>query len=410
MIKRLVDSQLSTALKLGNYPQDFSNYISRPNKILRVFFPVKIGDSEKLFEGYRVQHNNLLGPYKGGLRYCSDISLDESTTLATWMTLKNSLVRLPLGGGKGGLNVNPKDYQDDELKKITETFIQQIEPNIGPFVDIPAPDMGTNSKIIDWMSCEYNKLQYNSNKNNIGTFTGKSMTNYGSNGRLEATGQGVVNTIVKYAETNNFSLENKKIIVQGFGNVGFFTSKLLSNLGARILAVGDIDGYIYNPNGLNIDELESIKDNNESILEYKDCDQLKKDEFFLLKNDITVPAAMELQINKELAEKMDTQLVVEAANGPVDFEADRIFFERNITVIPDILANSGGVIVSYYEWLQNIGNVKWSKELINDNLEKKINETFERVYQKYQEDDTITFREACYLDSLDNLFDRFKKE
>ena len=195
MIKRLVDTQLSTALKLGNFSENFTNYISTPNKILRVFFPVKIGNSEEYFSGYRVQHNNLLGPYKGGLRYYPDVSEEESISLATWMTLKNSLVRLPLGGGKGGLDIDPRKYQKEDLKKITQSFIQEIYPNIGPFSDIPAPDMGTNSEIIDWMTKEYQNIQVDQNFS-ISTFTGKSLENYGSPGRLEATGQGVVNCII----------------------------------------------------------------------------------------------------------------------------------------------------------------------------------------------------------------------
>lgn len=409
MIKALVDSQLSSALKLGNFPNSFSNYISKPNKIFKVFFPVKLGDEVQHFEGYRVQHNNLLGPYKGGLRYCPNISLDESTTLATWMTLKNSLVRLPLGGGKGGLSIDPTLYNDNELEKITKEFIHQIHPIIGPYQDIPAPDMGTNSKIIDWMTDEYVSLHYDENHNNIASFTGKSLKNNGSLGRLEATGQGVVNTISRYAEVNNMDLKNKEVIVQGFGNVGFYTTKLLSNLGAKILATGDINGYIYNSNGLDINKLEYLKTTNKSLLEYTDCQIINKNDFFSIKNDITIPAALELQIDKNIANNINTKLIVEAANGPTDFEADKILQEKEITVIPDILANSGGVIVSYYEWLQNIEKTKWSIEEVNLKLKNKINETFDRTYTEYQKNNNLTFREVCYIDSLNNLYNKYKK-
>jgi glutamate dehydrogenase/leucine dehydrogenase len=407
MIKKLVDKQLSTSLKIGNFSDNFSNYISTPNKILRVFFPVKLGNSTEYFSGYRVQHNNLLGSYKGGLRYYPDVSEEESISLATWMTLKNSLVRLPLGGGKGGLDIDPRNYQKDDLKLITQSFIQEIYQNIGPFTDIPAPDMGTNSEIIDWMSEEYQNIQVDQQFGNA-TFTGKSLINGGSHGRLEATGQGVVNSITKHAELTNQNLSGKTAIVQGFGNVGFFTSKLLSNLGVRILAIGDIDGYIYNPNGLNFDNLEQLKDNGESIISYKECDIINKEDFFSIKNNITIPAALELQIDENIAKNLDTQLVVEAANGPTSYEADEILHNKNITVIPDILANSGGVIVSYYEWLQNLGNVRWSKEIINDNLKKKMDETVERTFQQYQEGD-LTYRQVCYIDSLNHLHKNFMK-
>jgi len=408
MIKRLVDTQLSTALKLGSFSNNFSNYISTPNKILRVFFPVKIGDSEEYFSGYRVQHNNLLGPYKGGIRFCPNVSEEESISLATWMTLKNSLARLPLGGGKGGLNVDPTKYNKTELEKITKSFTQEIYPNIGPYMDIPAPDMGTNSEIIDWMSNEYQNLEINSSQPLSATFTGKSLNNGGSHGRLEATGQGVVNCIAKHAELNNYSLSDKTAIVQGFGNVGFFTTKLLSNLGVKILAVGDIDGYIYNSNGLNTFILEEIKAKGESITSYGECDFITKEEFFSIKNDITIPAALELQIDEKIANNINTNLIVEAANGPTTYEADMILADKNITVIPDILANSGGVIVSYYEWLQNIGKTKWKKDLINKNLKKRIDETMERINYDYQNND-LTFRETCYLDSLDNLNKSYQK-
>ncbi len=409
MIKRLVDSQLSSALKLGNYSPEFTKYISTPNKILRVFFPIKLQNKEYSFEGYRVQHNNLLGPYKGGLRYSPHISLDESTTLATWMTLKNSLVRLPLGGGKGGLSIDVSKYSDDELKEITKRYIQELNPVIGPYVDIPAPDLGTNSKIIDWMSKEYIDLQYEKNKINISAFTGKSILNEGSEGRLEATGQGVVNSILKYYELTNESINDKNVIVQGFGNVGYHSSKILSSLGAKIIAVGDIDGYIYNPDGLNLIKLEKIKANNNSILQYKDCQKINKEEFFSIKNDITIPAALQLQIDKNIAKKMQTSLIVEAANGPIDFEADKILYDNNVMVIPDILANSGGVITSYYEWQQNIKSEKWSKSKVNNKLKNRIDNTFERVYKKYLQND-ISFRNICYIDSLDNIYSKYQKK
>ena len=408
MIKRLVDSQLSNALKIRNYPDDFSKYISTPNKILRVFFPVKLNDSEFNFEGYRVQHNNLLGPYKGGLRFSPNVTMDESTTLATWMTLKNSLARLPLGGGKGGLKIDVNKYSEEELKEITKRFIQEINPIIGKYVDIPAPDLGTNSKIIDWMSNEYINLQYHKSPSDLATFTGKSINNGGSEGRLEATGQGIVNSILKYYNLKNDTIKNKDVIIQGFGNVGYYSTQILSNLGANIIAIGDVDGYIHNPNGLDISLLDNIKNNNKSILDYKDCCKLNKEDFFSIKNDITIPAALELQIDKNIAQNMRTNLIVEAANGPIDFEADNILYDNNIMVIPDILANSGGVITSYYEWLQNIKSKKWSKDKINHKLKSKMDKNFERVYDKFLKNN-ISFRNTCYLDSLDNIYSSYQR-
>ena len=227
-------------------------------------------------------------------------------------------------------------------------------------------------------------------------------------GRLEATGQGVVNSIMKHAELTNQNLYGKTSIVQGFGNVGFFTSKLLSQLGVKILAVGDIDGYIYNKNGLKFQDLEKIKDKGKSITSYKECDIISKEEFFTIRNDITIPAALELQIDENIARNLDTKLVVEVSNGPTTYEADEILHNKNITVITDILANSGGVIVSYYEWLQNLGNIRWSKEVVNNNLKKKMDETVERTFKEYQKND-LTYRQICYIDSLNHLHKKFKK-
>jgi glutamate dehydrogenase (NAD(P)+) len=401
----LIKKQLDKSLRLCNISEITKKSISQPNNEIMVNFPVKLENNQiKMFKGYRVQHNNILGPYKGGLRFHQDVYLDECKALATWMTFKCSLQNLPLGGGKGGLKINPYEYSEKNLELISRKFSASLADYIGENKDIPAPDVGSNSKMMNWMNDTYQIVKNTSKK---GTFTGKSIECCGSQGRSEATGFGVVECIKQWSIENNINLKDKTYIIQGFGNVGSNTSNYLNDLGMKLLAVGDHKQYIYNSNGFNVKELIEYNNKNRSIHNFN-CEKIIDiDDFFKLKCDIMIPAALELQINKERARNINCKVIFEAANGPTDDEADDILKKRNIEVIPDILANSGGVIVSYYEWLQNKRSEYWTKEKVLNKLSEHMSNTYKEV-SNIKNDKNITFREAAYVKSLERLDNMYK--
>ncbi len=401
----LVNNQLASSLEITETSKQLSTIISQPMNEIIVNFAVKLASGEvKLFKGYRVQHNNFLGPYKGGIRYFKEVYLDECKALAFWMTIKSALQNIPFGGAKGGIKFNPQDYQEDDIKKITIAYTKAIAPYIGPQVDIPAPDLGTNSKIIDWMVDTYRTI--NKANHDFSSFTGKSIAFRGSQGRTEATGRGVGICIEEWGKTNAFNFKGGTYIIQGFGNVGSHTAISLSKLGMSLVAVGDHSCYITHDEGFNIFRLIDYVKQNKCLKGYPIGEEIDKIEFFSTKCDIVIPAALELQIDTDIAEVMDCKLVVEAANGPIYHEADQVFKDKNICVIPDILANSGGVIVSYYEWLQNLRHEYLEEEEVNARLTRHMSKTYHQVVRESRRKN-ISLRQACYglaLQRLDNFY------
>ena len=403
----IIAKQVNRSLNSFKINNNLLKYLEEPNKIVQVNIPTKINDEFKLIPGYRVQHNNLLGEYKGGLRFNPHVNLDECKALSGWMTYKNALYNLPLGGGKGGICINPYELNDDELENLSRSFIKLIHNNIGEDKDIPAPDVGTNSKVINWMDDELFKLT--GKKNN---FTGKSVENRGCNGRTEATGYGTIETLKFWAEKNNYSIKESSYIIQGFGNVGSYASKYLDDLGAKLIAVSDHTCSLKDKNGINVPELLKYAKEHRCIKGFSN-NEISLEEFWKTKCNIVIPAALELQITEDIARNLDCDVVLEAANGPLYLEADEIFECRNIDVLPDILTNSGGVIVSHYEYLQN-KNIEneddyASKEAILNRLSKQMKETFDIVYDHVQTKN-ITYKDACYGTALMNLEKKFKSK
>lgn len=393
-------SQFLNTIKNENISKEIVDFLIQPKHEIVTNFPVRLEDGTmKMFRGYRIQHNNVLGPYKGGIRFSDDIDIDEVKALAFWMTIKCALQNLPFGGAKGGVKVNPYDYTNNELEKISKEFAGAISKYIGPNKDIPAPDMGTNAKIMDWMLDGYQKRGYTHIN---ATFTGKSIACGGSEGRSMATGYGVVECIKLWASKNFFGLAGKTYIVQGFGNVGSHTAMLLAELGLKCLAIQDHTTTIYCEDGLDV----------KAALEYckihrclKDCpigQVTEKNTFFSIACDIIIPAAMESVITSENASTINCKLIVEAANGPIAFEADEYLFQKGITIIPDILANSGGVVVSYYEWLQNLQSEYLSEKEILSKLEKRMSDTFDKVYSTVSKRN-ISYRKASYLYAVERI-------
>ena len=395
----LAQEQLNMAITECQLNENVKIILQQPKNELIINFPVEMDNGNiKLFKSYRVQHNNILGPYKGGLRFSNHVHLDEVKSLAMWMTLKNSLQQLPYGGAKGGIKMNPHDYSKKELERISRNFCKYLCNFIGPDIDIPAPDMGTNSQTMDWMTSAYENLGH---QHTNSVFTGKSIECGGSEGRSEATGFGVVSCIKKWAEYNNFDLKGKTYIIQGFGNVGSNTAILLSHLGLTCLAVGDHTGYLKNNEGFNVYKLNEFVQKNKSLENYHG-EKISKEDFFSLECDIVIPAALELVICGDEAQNLNCKVVVEAANGPLDIEADKILAERNINVIPDILANSGGVVVSYYEWLQNKRCESWKKDDVLKRLDDRMTATYNRVCS-YSKKQKISMRIASYVLALKNI-------
>ncbi|SZD73581.1 Glutamate dehydrogenase [Candidatus Ornithobacterium hominis] len=380
------------------------------NEII-VHFPVKMDDgSVKVFTGYRVQHNNALGPYKGGLRYHPTVDIDAAKALATWMTWKTALAGLPYGGGKGGIQIDPKEYSDSELERITRRFTYALGENIGPDYDIPAPDVNTNAQIMAWIADTYASSKAPAVRfKNLHVVTGKPVFSGGLEGRDRATGFGVVTSIKKWAESNGVDLKGKKYIVQGFGNVGYWAAHFMHETGAKLIAVQDHSGTIFNTDGIDPESLAAhSKENQNSINAYSQAEKIKDEDFFGLDCDIVIPAALGNQITVDNAQHIKAQLIAEGANGPTDSAAEEILLEKGITIIPDILCNSGGVIGSYFEWLQNKRAEIWKIDEVLSQLEDKILTAYDKVEKaakKYETD----YRTAAYIVALERIEKVYKE-
>jgi glutamate dehydrogenase (NAD(P)+) len=400
----IANAQIDRAYDVVDVEPRVRAILSHPKNELIINFPVRLDDGEyHIFKGYRVQHNNLLGPYKGGMRYHHEANLDEMKALASWMTYKSALHDIPFGGAKGGIKCDPHSLSEGELQRITRRFTHALGSNIGPEWDIPAPDVGTNGRVMVWMMDTYMNIVGQHSKNAVRrVVTGKTIASGGSYGRAEATGQGVVHCIEEWSRDNQLGLDGASFTVQGFGNVGSHCARLLTKLGAVMVGVGDWRGYIANPEGINPHKLGEHVARTGSVIEYVNASPITRDEFFALETDIFVPAALELEIGAAEARALKCKLVVEGANGPTYPEADKILAERGIDVIPDILANSGGLVVSYYEWLQNKRSERWDKHEVLARLERRMQRSYHQV-RSFATKRKTDMRTACYAIGLERL-------
>jgi len=390
-------------------PPEIALILAEPKNELIIHFPVKLSNGEtQLFKGYRVQHNNVMGPYKGGMRFHPDVSLDECKALSAWMTWKCALQELPFGGAKGGIKFDPNAYELTDLERITRRFTHALGTNIGPDWDIPAPDMGTNAQVMDWMMDTYSNVRNESRQSVKHSVTGKSILCGGSEGREEATAWGLSMCIDRWARDRGFDLAGASMAIQGFGNVGAHLATALSRMGLVLVAVGDHSGYWANPEGFNPYKLHEHVRSSGSIEGYPAGERIRREEFFASECDILVPAALALQIGSEEAKSARCRLVVEAANGPTDLEGERILHERNIEVLPDILANSGGVVVSYFEWLQNQRCERWDRNTVHDKLKRRMDSTLDNAFAREARLGS-DLRTACYAVALERMRDLYKR-
>jgi glutamate dehydrogenase (NAD(P)+) len=407
-VPKMIDSvrqQFDKAADIMDLNPDIRKILAQTNNEIVVHFPVRLDNgSVEVFTGYRVQHNNALGPYKGGLRYHPEIELDDAKALAIWMTWKTSLAGLPYGGGKGGIQIDPSKYSIGELERITRRFTHALGDNIGPEYDIPAPDVNTNAQIMAWIADTYmSTKQPNERSKYSHVVTGKPVNSGGLRGRDRATGYGVVVTLKAWAKWRNTTLEGKKYIVQGFGNVGQWASVFMQENGAILTAVQDASGSIFNAEGIDpTDLLVYMKANNGVIANYPKAVPLDHDDFFTVDCDVCIPAALGNQITEQNAAGIKAKVIAEGANGPTTPEGETILREKGVDIIPDILCNSGGVIGSYFEWLQNRSGEIWEFEDVIIRLEKKMLDSFNRVVgtsEAFQTD----LRTAAYIEAIKRI-------
>ena len=395
--------------------EDLFKILEKPQREIKVYLPLKRDNGEiEIFEGHRIQYNNFLGPYKGGIRYFPEVNEDEIKTLAFLMTIKCALVNLPLGGAKGGIKVDPKNLSEKELENLSREYVRKIYDFIGPDKDIPAPDVNTNAKIMDWMVDEYLKISNSKDIKLKATFTGKSIQNDGSEGREEATGKGGETILERFVEKMGLK-KPLTVAIQGFGNVGYNLAKFLYQKGYRLVALSDSKGGIYSEEGFNPELVMECKKEKGMIAGCycvgSVCDislgrDISNEELLELDVDILIPAALENVINEKNADKIKAKIILEMANNPLTEEADEILNRKGVIVIPDILANSGGVTVSYFEMLQNLNNEKWSKEKVFEELEKYLSKSFDEVWQ-IKEKLNIDLRKASYIVALRRIYEKY---
>lgn len=401
-----VQAVVKNAAAILGYSHDDYEAVLYPERELKVSIPVRMDDgSVRCFEGYRVQHSTSRGPAKGGIRYHQNVNIDEVKALAAWMTFKCAVVNIPYGGGKGGIICDPAKLSENELRNLTRRFTAMIAPIIGPDQDIPAPDVGTNAGVMGWIMDTYSMLKGHCVP---GVVTGKPLELGGALGRHEATGRGVMLTTLNILKALNIPVEGSTAVIQGMGNVGSISAKLIHNAGLKVIAVSDVSCGIYNPEGLNIPEiLEYLSAKKGNLLKDYSADgvsYISNEELLELKTTVLVPAALENQINEKNAKKIQAQVIVEGANGPTTVEADEILQKRGIVLVPDILANAGGVVVSYFEWVQNIQSVSWSEEYVNEHLKTIMDQAFQAVWDIAHEKDT-TLRTGAYLIAVKRVVD-----
>ncbi len=386
--------QLEKAARVMNLDPNLLTILRHPKRVVEVSIPVKMDDGKvQVFQGFRCQYNDFRGPFKGGIRFHPEVTREEVIALAAWMTWKCALVDIPFGGGKGGVVCDPTKLSDRELERLTRRFTYTLMPLLGPDIDIPAPDVFTNEKTMAWIMDTYSIF---AGYNAPGVVTGKSRTIGGSPGRREATGRGVFIVARKTLELFGETLENKTVAVQGFGNVGYHAALFLSQNGARVQAVTDVTGGVYREEGLDIEDLGRYAREHGGVAGYPKADPLPGEKIFGLPVDLLVPAALEGQIHSGNVHEIQARYIVEGANGPVTPQADEVLNQKGVLVVPDILANSGGVVVSYFEWVQDRMALEWEEEEVNERLRKKLERATVEVKETAEQYHT-DWRTAAYI-------------
>ncbi|MFT6960487.1 MAG: glutamate dehydrogenase (NAD(P)+) [Flammeovirgaceae bacterium] len=392
------------AQKLGLDDETYE-ILKTPTKQVIVSLPITMDDGhKKVFEGYRVIHSNTLGPSKGGIRYDPGVHLDEVKALAAWMTWKCAVVDIPYGGAKGGIKCSPWEMSKGELERLTRAYTVALYDVFGPEQDIPAPDMGTGPEVMAWLMDEYSKAQ---GKTVNAVVTGKPLVLGGSLGRVEATGRGVMVSAMSAMERMKMSPVKSTCAVQGFGNVGSHAARLLNSRGVTIKAISDHTGAFFNDGGIDLEDAMAYRDKHRSLEGYKGAELITNDELLEAKVDILVPAAIEDVITEANASKIQARLIVEGANGPTASKADKILLENGVTVVPDILANAGGVTVSYFEWVQNRLGYKWTAERVSRRSDRIMKESFGKVYETSIKYD-VSLRIAAYIVAIDKVSQTYK--
>jgi len=388
----------SAVEKLG-LKSNIARALEIPDRELKVEIPFRRDNGEiDSVVGYRVQHNNTRGPFKGGIRYHHHVDIDEVRSLATLMTWKTALVDIPYGGGKGGIGINPSDYSKVELERISRKFFRAIDPIIGVNIDIPAPDVNTNAQVMSWFMDEYSQTHGYT----PGIVTGKPLELGGSEGREAATGRGTAIITREAAEKWNIDLKGAKVVVQGFGNVGSYAAKFLHEYGCKIIGVSDISGGLYAPDGFDVEELFDYNYKHRTIDGYQYGKKITNEELLALECDFLIPAALGSAINENNVDSLNCKIIIEAANGPVTGEAADKLWKKKIAIIPDILTNAGGVTVSYFEWVQNLQQFKWPEDEINQKLEQKMVSAFNEVYSVKQ-NKNVPMRIASFMVAIDRV-------
>jgi len=392
--------QFDNAIEYLDLDPGIAQILRVSKRELTVHFPVRMDDgSIRVFTGYRVQHNNDCGPYKGGIRYHPDVNLDEVKALAMWMAIKCAVVGIPYGGAKGGVTCNPKEMSQGELERLTRRFATEISPIIGPKIDIPAPDVNTGQQTMAWI---LDSIERNTGIKSPAVVTGKPLALDGSLGRTEATGRGVMLTALQALQIVGMKPQGITAVVQGYGNVGSISAYLLEDQGVKVIGVSDSRGGIYRPKGLNTRDVLRFKGENGSVVGYPDTERITNEELLQLPCDLLVPAALEGVINGENAKRIRAQVIVEGGNGPTTPAADAILDAAGVLVIPDILANAGGVTVSYLEWVQNLQSYYWTEEKVNSQLRQILTKAFAEVWAIAQEKE-VDMRIAAHIKAIDHI-------
>ena len=402
-----LNQQIDEAAAHLDVGEDVLERLKRPERILETNLSVEMDDgSIEVFRAYRAQFNGDRGPYKGGIRYHPGVDRDEVKALSGWMVYKCATVGIPYGGGKGGIVVDPADYSETELERLTRAYAKEIRPFVGEDIDIPAPDVNTGQREMNWIKDTYETLERTTAP---GVITGKAPDSGGSEGRVEATGRSTVLVAREAFEYLGRDVSEAMVAVQGYGNAGWISARLADEMGATVVAVSDSGGGIYDENGIDPIAVKEHKRETGTVAGFQDADAITNDELLTLDVDLLIPAALENAIDRHLAPDVKADVISEAANGPLTPRADEILAEKDVLVVPDILANSGGVTVSYFEWVQNRQRYHWNEQMVNERLEEIIVDAFDDLVEAYEAHDLRNFRTAAYVVAIQRVLDAYEE-